>query len=153
MTQNKTTPLSEKAVSIGDIDYEDNSVSKRFFRKEDVRDAVRRLMFWEKNYNNDRIFRQICGEIFGEIFGEELCNSQQEKSRNGLDTACLGLNKTNPADTHNHSEEVCKNCGKTKDKHYEIYHFCDGDYSLRGGLDYARKFEPKEKQEDLKDDN
>ena len=76
MTQNKTTPLSEKAVSIGDIDYEDNSVSKRFFRKEDVKEAIKKLnnYFFDDDtmYKGEKIKKVI--KIF---FGKELCSDKE----------------------------------------------------------------------------
>ena len=85
MTQNKTTPLSEKAVSIGDIDYEDNSVSKRFFRKEDVREAIKKLNNYffddETMYKGEKIKKVI--KIF---FGKEFC-SDDSQTRQSKETS------------------------------------------------------------------
>ena len=79
MTQNKTTPLSEKAVSIGDIDFEDDSVSKRFFRKEDVKEAVRRLIdFIIKSEEFDGYKAGVLDFKLEEIFGKELCEEEKQ---------------------------------------------------------------------------
>lgn len=67
----------------------------------------------------------ICGE--DNLF----CSSCQEK------------NHSVPEKSKNSVPELCANCGKTKEEHYEIYHFCDADYNLNGGLDYAKKFIPQ----------
>ena len=86
MTQNKTTPLSEKAVSIGDIDYEDNSVSKRFFRKEDVKEAVRNIInrMWKHKSRFEGIKNKTClpldyvEDIIEEEVGKELCKEEKQ---------------------------------------------------------------------------
>jgi len=137
MTQNKITPLSEKAVSIGDIDYEDDSVSKRFFRKEDVKEFLRKL----KDFIDNRTYIKIGGvrqivfmdwewEGFKKKFiGKELCSddSQQprfKQTRGGELKSDEDLHSTDngsPADivSKEDSEDICI-CGHhTKDHSYD----------------------------------